>query len=78
MRLNSAWLAPGVLLQAPAGAGDAAAGFVVLSGNPLLVPVESLLTMRVRRSVRARQPVGKRLSAVPCGYGLGTNRPRAA
>jgi len=55
MRLNSAWLAPGGLLQGPAGAGDAAAGFVVLSGDPLRVPVESLLTILVRPSVRPRQ-----------------------
>lgn len=48
LRLNSAWLAPGGVLEAPAGAGDTAAAFVMLSGDPLRVPAESLLTIHLR------------------------------
>ncbi|MDH5235291.1 MAG: amidohydrolase family protein [Gemmatimonadota bacterium] len=54
LRLNTAWLAPGGALQAPVDAAKAKAGFVLLSGDPLTVPAESLLTIRVPGP--ARQP----------------------
>ncbi len=59
LRLNSAWLAPGGMLEAPSGQGDSASGYVVLSGDPVTVPAESLLTIRVRRTGSRLRSGGK-------------------
>ena len=47
LRLSSTWLAPGGAIESPTG--GAAANAVVLSADPLRVPVESLLTVTVVR-----------------------------
>lgn len=53
MRLNSTWLAPGGALL-PA-ASDTGAAFVTLSADPLRVPVESLLAIKVQHAQRPRR-----------------------
>lgn len=60
LRLNSAWLAPGGLLEAPGAQGDSATRYVVLSADPASVPAESLLTIRVRRANARAAPSGDR------------------
>ncbi len=59
LRLNSAWLAPGGVLEAPATAGDSASRYVVLSADPVTVPAESLLTIRVRPAAARASASGK-------------------
>lgn len=60
LRLNSAWLAPGGALETPASLGDSTARYVVLSADPVSVPAESLLSIRVRPTPVRTTPSGKR------------------
>ena len=60
LRLNSAWLAPGGVLEAPGALDDSATPFVVLSADPVKVPADSLLTIRVRRTTSRLPSSGKR------------------
>lgn len=60
LRLNSTWLAPGGILEAPASPDDSASSYVLLSADPVTVPAESLLTIRVRRSATRAAASGKR------------------
>lgn len=55
MRLNSRWLGAGGVFDSIWGAPGAAGGGVVLSGDPLTAPVESLTTVRVQRAAARKQ-----------------------